>query len=100
MIQHNGKSLEAVWHRATLDLLAAIALIEDGLFVGDVISYKSGHGLDVEMIQKLYKESLLVPLVHATGVLDKWVARMKGLPPCQRMPIRLLRQLSADMGTI
>lgn len=69
LLQHNGKSLEAVWHRATLDLLAAIALIEDGLFVGDVISYKSGHGLDVEMIQKLYQESLLVPLVHATGVV-------------------------------
>ncbi len=26
---HAGESLEAVWHRATLDLLAALALIED-----------------------------------------------------------------------
>jgi UDP-3-O-acyl-N-acetylglucosamine deacetylase len=62
LLPHNGKSLEAVWHRATLDLLAAIALIEEGLFVGEIISYKSGHGLDVEMVQRLYQESLLTPL--------------------------------------
>lgn len=61
-LKHDGKSLEAVWHRATLDLLAALALIEDGLFVGEIISYKSGHALDVEMIQQLYQESLLTPL--------------------------------------
>ncbi len=63
LLPHNGKSLEAVWHRATLDLLAAIALIDEGLFVGEIISYKSGHGLDVEMVQRLYQESLLTPLV-------------------------------------
>ncbi len=62
LLPHNGKSLEAVWHRAVLDLLAAIALIDDGLFVGEIISYKSGHGLDVEMVQRLYQESLLTPL--------------------------------------
>ena len=56
---HNGKSLEAAWHRAALDLLAAIALIEEGQFVGEVISYKAGHGLDVEMIRQLYKNRLL-----------------------------------------
>src|SRR5690606_39221829 len=28
----NGKALEAVWHRAILDLLAAVALIERGHF--------------------------------------------------------------------
>jgi UDP-3-O-acyl-N-acetylglucosamine deacetylase len=56
---HNGKSLEAVWHRGAMDLLAALALIEEGQFVGDVISYKAGHGLDVEMIVKLYKNGLL-----------------------------------------
>lgn len=61
-LPHEGKSLEAVWHRATLDLLAAIALIDEGLFVGEIISYKSGHGLDVEMVRRLYQESLLVPL--------------------------------------
>ena len=62
LLPHDGKSLEAVWHRATLDLLAAIALIDEGLFVGEIISYKSGHGLDVEMVQRLYQESLLTPL--------------------------------------
>ena len=67
LLPHNGKSLEAVWHRAVLDLLAAIALIEEGLFVGEIISYKSGHGLDVEMIQRLYQESLLTPLVPTGG---------------------------------
>ena len=56
---HDGKSLEAAWHRAALDLLAAIALIEEGQFVGEVISYKAGHGLDVEMIRQLYKNRLL-----------------------------------------
>ena len=65
LLPHNGKSLEAVWHRATLDLLAAIALIDEGLFVGEIISYKSGHGLDVEMVQRLYHESILTPLVPA-----------------------------------
>jgi len=63
LLPHDGKSLEAVWHRAVLDLLAAIALIDDGVFVGEIISYKSGHGLDVEMVQRLVQESLLTPLV-------------------------------------
>lgn len=67
LLPHDGKSLEAVWHRATLDLLAAIALIEEGLFVGEIISYKSGHGLDVEMVQRLYQESLLKPFPAAGG---------------------------------
>ncbi len=60
---HAGKSLEAVWHRATLDLLAALALIEDGRLAAQVISYKSGHALDVEMVRILYKYNLLRPLV-------------------------------------
>ena len=59
---HDGKSLEAAWHRAALDLLAAIALIEEGQFVGEVTSYKAGHGLDVEMIRQLYKHKLLKPV--------------------------------------
>jgi UDP-3-O-acyl-N-acetylglucosamine deacetylase len=67
LLPHDGKSLEAVWHRAVLDLLAAIALIDEGLFVGEIISYKSGHGLDVEMVQHLYQESLLTPLVPTGG---------------------------------
>ncbi len=65
LLQHDGKSLEAIWHRVTLDLLAAIALIDDGLFVGEIVSYKSGHGLDVEMIQRIYQEALLTPLPPA-----------------------------------
>ncbi len=60
---HDGKSLEAVWHRAVLDLLAAVALIEDGQFIGTIVSYKSGHGLDVEMIRQLYKRRLLKPIL-------------------------------------
>lgn len=64
LLPHAGKSLEAVWHRATLDLLAAIALIDDGLFAGEIISYKSGHGMDVDMVQRIYHESLLTPLAR------------------------------------
>jgi UDP-3-O-acyl-N-acetylglucosamine deacetylase len=58
-LYHEGKSLEAVWHRATLDLLAALALIEKGRFVGDIISYKAGHRLDVQMMTLLYLNDLL-----------------------------------------
>jgi len=59
---HEGKSLEAVWHRAALDLLAAVALIDRGRFAGHVISYKAGHTLDVSMIRELYRRDLLVEL--------------------------------------
>jgi len=55
----DGKSLEAVWHRAVLDLLAAIALIDRGRFIGSIKSYKAGHNLDVEMVRELYKRDLL-----------------------------------------
>ena len=56
---HEGKSLEAAWHRAALDLLAAVALIDRGRFAGTIVSYKSGHALDVEMIRQLYRGDLL-----------------------------------------
>jgi len=56
---HEGKSLEAVWHRAVLDLLAALALIEEGRFLGHVISYKAGHRQDVDLVRLLYKQNLL-----------------------------------------
>jgi len=59
---HNGRSLEAVWHRAALDLLAAVALIDRGRFAGEIISYKAGHGLDVRMIRELYQRDLLVEM--------------------------------------
>ncbi|MFT5240725.1 MAG: UDP-3-O-acyl-N-acetylglucosamine deacetylase [Candidatus Promineifilaceae bacterium] len=58
---HNGKSLEAAWHRSALDLLAAVALIDKGRFVGHIESYKAGHALDCKFVTKLYQENLLVP---------------------------------------
>lgn len=59
---HEGKSLEVVWHRAALDLLAALSLVEEGRLVGDVISFKAGHALDVRLITKLYRRGLLEEL--------------------------------------
>ncbi len=56
---HNGKSLEAAWHRSVLDLLAAVALIDRGRLVGSIDSYKAGHALDVDMIRELYQRDLL-----------------------------------------
>ena len=58
----SGKALEPVWHRATLDLLAAIALIDTGRFVGRVVSYRAGHTLDVRAIGQLYLHDLLTPV--------------------------------------
>lgn len=57
-----GKSLEAAWHRAALDLLAAVALIDTGRLAGTIVSYKAGHALDVLMIKMLYKHKLLTEL--------------------------------------
>lgn len=64
LLLHDGKSLEAIWHRALLDLLAAIALIDGGRFAGKVISYKSGHALDVDMIRLLHKYNVLKTINH------------------------------------
>ncbi len=58
----NGKSLEAAWHRGVLDLLAAIALIPDARFAGEITSYKAGHRLDCDLITQLYLNDLLVPV--------------------------------------
>lgn len=58
-LMYDGKSLEAVWHRSTLDLLAAIALIDKGRLAGTVISYKAGHALDVDMVAAMYREGIL-----------------------------------------
>lgn len=57
-----GKSLEPVWHRAVLDLLAAIALIPDARFVGEITSYKAGHRLDCDLVTGLYLHDLLTPV--------------------------------------
>lgn len=59
LIQPNGRTLEPVWHRAVLDLLAAIALIDVGRFAGTVISYRAGHTLDVRLMIQLYMKNLL-----------------------------------------
>jgi UDP-3-O-acyl-N-acetylglucosamine deacetylase len=56
------KSLEAVWHRSTLDLVAALSLIETGRLAGRVISYKAGHTLDVQTVTQLYLHDLLEPV--------------------------------------
>lgn len=58
----NGKSLEAAWHRGVLDLLAAVALIPDGRFAGEITSYKAGHRLDCDLITQLYLNDLLTPV--------------------------------------
>jgi UDP-3-O-acyl-N-acetylglucosamine deacetylase len=59
LLMHNGRSLEAVWHRATLDLLAAIALIDRGRFIGTAVSYRAGHLLDTRLMTLLYLHDLL-----------------------------------------
>lgn len=56
---HEGKSLEAVWHRAILDLFAAVALLEEGRLVGHITSYRAGHALDCLAMRLLYKKGLL-----------------------------------------
>ena len=55
-----NKYLEPVWHRATLDLMAAIALIGEHRFCGTVVSYRAGHTLDCDAIRALYRNDLLV----------------------------------------
>ena len=46
----DGRSFEAVWHRAVMDYLAALALIP-GRFVGTAVSYKGGHALDCRFMK-------------------------------------------------
>jgi UDP-3-O-acyl-N-acetylglucosamine deacetylase len=57
----DGRNYEAVWHRATLDLLAAIALLP-GRFVGTAISYRAGHSLDARLMTLLQLHDLLEDL--------------------------------------
>ena len=58
--QLGEKFLEPVWHRATLDLMAAIALIAEHRFCGTVVSFRAGHTLDCDAIRALYRNDLLV----------------------------------------
>ena len=53
------KFLEPVWHRATLDLLAALALTGEDRFVGTVVSFRAGHTLDCDAVRALYRNDLL-----------------------------------------
>lgn len=61
-LMHEGKSLEAVWHRSILDLLAAVALLEEGRFAGHITSYRAGHYLDCYAMRLLYKKGLLTQM--------------------------------------
>ena len=54
-----NKFLEPVWHRATLDLMAALALTGEHRFCGTVVSYRAGHTLDCDAIRALYRNDLL-----------------------------------------
>lgn len=54
------KFLEPVWHRATLDLMAALALTGEDRFVGTVVSFRAGHTLDCDAVRALYRNDLLV----------------------------------------
>ena len=56
------KFLEPVWHRATLDLMAALALTGEHRFCGTVVSYRAGHTLDCDAIRALYRNDLLAYL--------------------------------------
>ena len=54
-----GKFLEPVWHRATLDLMAALSLMGSHRFAGTVVSYRAGHTLDCDAVRALYRNDLL-----------------------------------------
>ena len=58
----NGKFLEPVWHRATLDLMAAVALIGEHRFCGTLVSFRAGHTLDCDAVRALLRNDLLVRL--------------------------------------
>lgn len=58
---YDGRSYEAVWHRSTLDLLAAVSLLDSGRFAGTIVSYRAGHTQDVEMCSMLALHDYLVP---------------------------------------
>jgi UDP-3-O-acyl-N-acetylglucosamine deacetylase len=57
---HEGKSLEAVWHRACLDLLAALSLVDNGRLCGKIVSYKAGHTLDTRFMTLLHRHNALM----------------------------------------
>jgi UDP-3-O-acyl-N-acetylglucosamine deacetylase len=58
-LEGTDKFLEPVWHRATLDLLAALSLFGPDRFVGTVVSFRSGHTQDCDAVRALYRNDLL-----------------------------------------
>lgn len=54
-----GKFLEPVWHRATLDLMAALSLVGEHRFIGTVVSFRAGHTLDCDAVRALCRNDLL-----------------------------------------
>ncbi|MBR0457865.1 MAG: UDP-3-O-acyl-N-acetylglucosamine deacetylase [Victivallales bacterium] len=61
---HEGKSLEAVWHRACLDLVAALSLFRRGRIAGRISSYKAGHSLDCRLMTLLEIHGLWCPILE------------------------------------
>ena len=58
-LEGTDRFLEPVWHRATLDLLAALSLTGPDRFVGTVVSYRAGHTQDCDAVRCLYRHGLL-----------------------------------------
>ncbi|MGN0867693.1 MAG: UDP-3-O-acyl-N-acetylglucosamine deacetylase [Oligosphaeraceae bacterium] len=58
-----GKSLEPVWHRTCLDLVAALSLLPPlRRPAGRLTSFKAGHLLDVRFLKLLLRQGLLKEL--------------------------------------
>ena len=58
-LEGTDRFLEPVWHRATLDLLAALSLTGPDRFVGTVVSYRAGHTQDCDAVRHLYRHNLI-----------------------------------------
>lgn len=59
-LEGTDKFLEPVWHRATLDLLAALSLTGPDRLVGTVVSYRAGHTQDCDAVRALYRNDFLM----------------------------------------
>ena len=53
------KFLEPVWHRATLDLMAALSLFGEHRLCGTVVSFRAGHTLDCDAVRAIRRNELL-----------------------------------------
>ncbi len=58
----NGKSLEAIWHRAVLDLPAVTSMVAGDLKV-NIKSYKAGHREDIQMMKLITEKNLLEEII-------------------------------------